>query len=113
MQRVAHRSVRLKQDLAAALDRGRIKGWPELDLACHGPGHFQRLMMRLGRQRNDQIEIIIIQLIEAFRPMAANIEPLLGHDSGNERVGLADPDSDGIDEDTVAMELLHDSFGDG
>src|SRR4051794_26312408 len=69
-QAVADVAVGLQLLLAAAFDAGRILGRPVFHVRGIGVGQFQRLVVRFGRQRDDQIEVQafpIVQILERLR----------------------------------------------
>src|SRR4029434_6658174 len=63
-QLVAHVSVRLHALLPAAVDRGRIGGGPVLDVERERTRELKRLVMRFGRERDDEVEIETLQILE-------------------------------------------------
>src|SRR6185437_2421778 len=50
--------------LAAAIGAGRIKRRPVFDLGGERPRQFQRLVMRLRRKRDDQVEVEAFPVLE-------------------------------------------------
>src|ERR1700730_8149160 len=87
-QDVADFAIGLKLLLAIAVGSGRIMGWPVFDVGCKRPRQFQRLVMRLRRQRDDEVEIEpfpILQFLEGGRLMARNILAQFGHHRAAER----------------------------
>ena len=88
-QLVADAAVVRQHLLAAAVPdhHGRIERRPVLDVDRHGARQLQRLMMRLGRQRHDEIERGVVQVAQRLRAVLRDIDPDLVHDSGDEWVG--------------------------
>src|SRR3954452_2220569 len=75
-QAVADVAVGLQLLLAAAFGDGGILRRPVFDIRGDGVGQFQRLVMRFGRKRNDQVEVEafpVLQFLERHRPVPGNI----------------------------------------
>jgi hypothetical protein len=68
-QLVAHVAVGLQDLLAAAVpdQHGGIEGRPVLDLHRHGARELQRLVVRLGRERDDEVEGGVVELAQRVR----------------------------------------------
>ena len=86
-------------------DGGRVEDRPEFDFASGRPRQFDRRMLRIGRQRDDEVERGIFQLVEAFRLMRFQVDADLGHHADGERIDRGGPNADGIDIDMPAMKL--------
>ena len=67
---VAQLAVGVEDLGAAALDRGRVVHRPELDVAGHGAGELDRAVLRLGRERDDEIEGGVLEVVEGLRLVA-------------------------------------------
>src|SRR5215475_12946756 len=67
---VARAPVGVEPDLARAFDRAGIRYRPVLDLDRHAAGEFQRLVVGLGRQRDDELEGAGIDIAEGLGVMA-------------------------------------------
>src|SRR5208283_5925627 len=63
-QLVAHLAVGIEPLLAAPFDIARIRRRPILDIDAAGAGEFQRPVMGLRRQRDDEIEIESLPLVD-------------------------------------------------
>src|SRR5215475_6134359 len=66
-KRIADLAISGKFLLPAAVDGGRVVGRPIFDISRKRPRQLQRLVVRLRRQRDDQVEIEpfpILQLLE-------------------------------------------------
>src|SRR6266852_2810578 len=63
-QLIAHRAIGVEALLAIALDRGRIGCRPILDLDGKRARELERLVMRFGGERDDQIEIETFEVLE-------------------------------------------------
>src|SRR5262245_30088714 len=61
---VAHGAVAVEALLAIALDASRIGGRPILDRGGKPVGEFERLVMSLGRERNDQVVVQTFPVLE-------------------------------------------------
>src|SRR5262245_50373785 len=88
---VAHLAVRVQPLLAAAFDRGRIGGGPVLDLGGERARELERLVVRLGRQRHDEVEVEplqVLELLEGDRPVRLDVDADLLHRRGRERIEL-------------------------
>ena len=75
-QLIAHLAVDIQDLIPASLalhDAG-IEGVPELDLGRHGPRELEGAVMGLGRERDDDVEGGVLQLIEGFRPVAGDVD---------------------------------------
>src|SRR5262249_2883530 len=70
-QAVAHLAVGFEHRLAAALDNRRIHRVPELDLAGHGARELDRPVLRLGRERDDQVVGSVLEILEGLAAVAA------------------------------------------
>src|SRR5262245_47716216 len=86
-QLIAHRAIAIEALLAAAFDRGRIGGRPVLHVDRQGAGELERAVVRLRRERNDQVEIEsleVLELLERHRPMGADVDADLAHGGDRE-----------------------------
>ena len=63
-QLIAQLAIALKPLFTAAFDRSRIRSRPILDVDRERAGEFERAVMRLRRQRDDQVEIEPLPIIE-------------------------------------------------
>src|SRR3546814_14475924 len=79
---------------------------PTLFRSGHRPRQLDGTMLRLGRQRDDQIEGGVLQLVEALRPVARDVEAGLVHDRLGEGVALAGADADRSEEHTSELQSL-------
>jgi hypothetical protein len=52
---------------AVALGAGGVVGRPVFDIGGERAGQFQRLVMRLGRQRDDEVEIQALPVVEFLK----------------------------------------------
>ncbi|VUX47756.1 hypothetical protein DF3PA_70078 [Candidatus Defluviicoccus seviourii] len=109
-QLVAHVSVGVEAGLAAALDDRGIERVPEDHLACHRPGEFDRAVLRFRRQRDHQIERLVFQVVERFRPVAADVDADLVHRLDRKGVDRARAHAGGVDEDPASGQVLEDAF---
>src|SRR4051812_29672941 len=66
-QAVADVAVGLQLLLAAAFDTGRILGRPVFHVRGIGVGQFQRLVVRLRRQRDDQVEVQTFPVVQVLK----------------------------------------------
>src|SRR5580693_7830780 len=66
-QLVADGTVGLELLLAAAFGVGRVGRRPIFDLDRAGAGEFERPVMRLRRERDDEIEVETFQFVELFK----------------------------------------------
>src|SRR5262249_11547780 len=78
----------------------RVMRRPVFDVGGQCPGQVQRLVMRLRRQRDDQVEIQplpVLQLLEGGGLVAGNVLPELGDHGDRERIELALSHARGFD----------------
>src|SRR3979490_2030011 len=71
-EHVAHLPIGVEPLRAAALLAGRILCRPVFDIGRDDPGELERLVMRLGRQSDDQVEIEplpVFKFLEGHRPV--------------------------------------------
>jgi hypothetical protein len=71
-----------------------------VDVGRDRAGQLQRLVMRFGRQCDDQVEIEpfpILQFLERDRLVAGNVLAQFGHHRDRERIEFALPDPGGFD----------------
>src|SRR4051812_32235580 len=69
-QAIADLAIGLKLLLAIAFGSGRILGRPVFDVGGGGPCQVQRLVVRLGRERDDEVEVKafpVLQILEGHR----------------------------------------------
>ena len=79
-QRVAHLAVGRPASARASRSRqGRILGRPVFDLDRPAAGQLDGPMLRLGRQRDDQVEGVVLEVVEGLRPVADRSTADLGH----------------------------------
>src|SRR3977135_2426571 len=81
-EHVAHLPIGVEPLRAAALLAGRILRRPVFDIGRDGAGEIERLVVRLGRQGDDQVEIEplpVFQLLEGHRPVLRDVEADLVH----------------------------------
>src|SRR3954447_15906634 len=91
-QLVAHVSVRIHALLPAALDRGRVGGGPVFHVERERARELERLVMRFGRERDDEVEIEplqILELLEGHGTVRLDVDADLVHDRGREWIKLA------------------------
>jgi len=88
-----------------------IEGCPILDIAGLHPSKLQRPVMRLRRERDDQVIEIIRQLIEGFGPVPGNIDAQFPHHLNGHRVDLAAFQPDAVDIEARACQLLQQALG--
>ena len=68
-------------------------------------------MVGLGGERHDQVEIVVLEIVEHMRLVAAERQPhFLEHDI-DERVALAAADTGGGDIDTLRQVVARDRLG--
>src|SRR3546814_6560508 len=103
---IAHITVCLQSVRAFALDKGRIEGIPELVVAGHGSGQFDRLVLALRRQRDDEVEGRVLQVVEGLRPMPREVDADLVHHLYDEGVELATAHADRSEEHTSELQSL-------
>ncbi len=108
---VADLAIGVQAHLAAAFDEGGVEGVPELDLACHMPGHLDRPVLGLGRERDDQVEAVVLQHLEAARSVLGDIDAHLLHHRHREGIDLAGADADRLHIDPRAVEMLQQGLG--
>src|SRR5262245_16177223 len=89
-QLVANYTIGVKPLLAIALDHGWIGGRPVFDRCRKPMRELQRLVMRLRRQRNDQVEVKtildVLDLLEGHWLMRRDVDADLVH--GGDRKGI-------------------------
>ena len=112
-QKVAHRAVGGKALLAASLDRGRVVHRPEFDLARHGAGKLDRLVLRLGRKRDDEIVGCILERLEHLRLVRGYVDADLGHDGDGEGIEMPLAHAHRVDKDATGMQLPQHRSGHG
>ena len=89
---IAHLSIGVQPLLAAALDRRGVRGRPILDVDGERAREFQRLVVRFGRKRDDQVEIQSLEIVDLFerqRPVRADVDADLLHRRGGQRIAFA------------------------
>src|ERR1051326_355977 len=105
---VADLAIGVELLLAAAVDDGGIGGGPIFHLDGQRAGELERAVMRLRRQRHDQVEIEsfpILELLERHRSMLVDIEPDLVDHRDCERIELALAHAGGADVRAAAEHL--------
>jgi len=88
-------------------------GRPVLDLRRHGSRQIHRLVLGFRRQRNDQVEAGVFQLIKTARLVFLKINAELFHDRDHKRVQFARAHANRVHEYMPAIEMAHDSFRHG
>ena len=83
---IAHAAIGIEPHLARALDGAGVGHRPVLDLGRRAARDFQRLVMRLGRQRHDQVEGARIDIVERLGVMAMDVDADLVERGGDEAV---------------------------
>src|SRR6266851_8550796 len=81
-QLLANLAIRVHPLLAAAFDRRRIDGRPIFDLGGERTHELERLVVRLRRQRDDQVEIEpfeVVELLEGDGTVGADVDTDLLH----------------------------------
>ena len=71
---------------------GRIGGRPIFDVGRERAGQLERLVVRLGRERDDQVEVEplpVLELLEGHGPVLADVDADLVHGGDRERIELA------------------------
>src|ERR1700733_1819492 len=109
---VAHFAIGLQALLAAAFDGARVRRRPIFDIDGIGPRDFERAVMCLRRQRDDQIEIEpfpFLDLLEGHRLVPRNIESDFVHRGDRERIELAFAHAGRADIDRAAQDLAEQS----
>src|SRR5690242_19651759 len=89
---VAHGAVGVEPLLAAAFDGGRVGRRPILDVGGDCACQFQRLVVRRRRQRDDEVEVQpleLVQLLEGDRLVARDVDADLVHHRHDEGIELA------------------------
>ena len=69
-------------------------------------------VVRLRSKRDHQIEIVVLQVVEALRAVLRQIEAHLVQNGDGEGVDAGRPHTSRIDEDPAAMQMLHQRLGD-
>jgi len=70
-------------------------------------------MLSLGRQRNDQIERRVFELVENLDSVMADINADLIHRGDGKRIDLAVAHADGVDIDMSTVQMLQHRLGHG
>ena len=89
---VAHLAIGVERLLAVAFHLGRIRRRPIFHIGRERAGQFQRLVMRLRRERDDEIEVEpfqVLQFLEGVRLVLADIEPDFLHRRDGEGIEVA------------------------
>ena len=109
-QLIAHLAVVRQRLLARPMpDHDRcIDGRPVFDVDGHGARQLQRLMVRLGRQRDDEIERGIVQIAQRVRRVLRDVDADLVHDRGDERIERAGPHAGRGDIGALAGQVAQD-----
>jgi len=114
LQHVAHLAVGVQALLAAALRHRRIRRRPILDAGRERAGEIERLVVRLRRQRDDQVEIEplpFLQLLERDRSVLGDVDPDLVHGGDRERIELPLRTPAGCDVGRHAKQLAEQARG--
>ena len=70
------------------VSNGRVEHRPEFDGAVHRAGELNRAVLRLGRQRDDEIEGRVLEVLKGLRLMLADIDADLIHHGNGEAIDL-------------------------
>ena len=84
----------------------RAEGEPRRTL----PRHLHRAVLCLGRQGDDLVEGGVLKIVERFRAMVGDVDADLIHHLDRERIEFTFTHSYRVDENTVSMHVLENSF---
>jgi outer membrane protein OmpA-like peptidoglycan-associated protein len=107
-QSVTDRTVGRQDLLAVAARHGGVGRRPIFHVDGEVAGKSERLVMRFRRQRDDQVEGRIVQVVKRGRPMAREIDADLLHGGDGEGVRFARAHAGRVDIDAPAGEMLED-----
>jgi hypothetical protein len=86
--------------------QGGVEGRPVFDIDRHRSRQLQCLVVRFGRQRDNEIKRCVVQFPQRMWPMLRHIDPNLLHHCRNERIGLTCTHASGGDIDRAARQVL-------
>src|SRR6266404_750821 len=107
-QVIAHHAVGLEARLAIAFDRGRIEDRPEFDDAIHRAGQLHGAVLGFGRQRDDEVERGVLEILEGLRLVMADVDADLVHHGDGEAIDLLRAHAGAIDENATASNVAED-----
>ena len=67
------RPIGVEDGVARAFAGGRVERRPVDDVDRHGAGEFERAVMRFGRQGDDQVETVVLEILEGLRAGGATV----------------------------------------
>jgi hypothetical protein len=76
-------------------------------------GDLEHLVLSLGRERHDQVEAQVVQIVDRHRHVAGDVDAHLLHHGDGEGIGLAGPDAGGLHIDAVSSKVLEERRGHG
>ena len=110
---VADRPVGVQYYLAAALGRGRVRRRPVFHREIAVEREFQRLVMRLGREGDDQVKVLRHDVADLLGLVAENVEAELIHRRYREAVQLTGADAGRIHEHAAPAMVIRQCLGHG
>src|SRR5215813_9896089 len=88
-QHLAHIAIGVEPLLPAALGHRGVGSRPIFDLGRERPRQLEHLVVRLGRQRDDEVEVEalpLLQFLERHRLVAGDVDAGLVHGGDRERI---------------------------
>ena len=111
-QQITQLTIGVEPLLSGSLGKGRIRHVPELELAGAVARELDGLVLRLWRQRDDEIEVVVFEIVEAAAAMTADIDAeFIQRCYGKSIDFAAGPHAGALDEDLAAMQILHQRLG--